>query len=210
MRILVFGPQGSGKGTQAELISRKYKLPYIATGDIFRFHLKSGTELGKKASRYTDAGELVPDEITNEIVKSRIIQPDCVNGFVLDGFPRNIFQAKFLNEMVEIDWAFLIDLADEKAIERLKDRLACKCGLSYHLLNNPPKVAGICDKCGNKLFIREDDKPEAINRRLEIYHQETEPVIKIYQDRGVLYKINGDQEIKKVFADIEKNISLKK
>jgi len=138
MKILVFGPQGSGKGTQAELISRKYKLPYIATGDIFRFHLMSGTDLGKQVKSFTDKGELVPDSLTNKIVQDRIHQPDCAVGFVIDGYPRNKNQLEFLNSITQIDHVFVINLTDDKAIKRLQGRLACKCGLSYHLTHNPP------------------------------------------------------------------------
>lgn len=207
MRILVFGPQGSGKGTQAELISRKYQLPYIATGDIFRFHLKTGTDLGQKVKSYTDAGELVPDSLTNELVRDRILQPDCAIGFVMDGYPRNKNQLEFLETITKIDHVFVINLTDEQAVDRLKDRLACKCGLSYHKKYNPPKKAGICDKCGDELFVRDDDKPKAIKKRLAIYHQETEPLLKVYKKKGILHEINGDQTIEEVFSEIDKIIA---
>ncbi|MFA5021622.1 MAG: nucleoside monophosphate kinase, partial [Patescibacteria group bacterium] len=180
MRIIIFGPQGSGKGTQAELIARRHGLPYISTGDIFRYHLKNQTELGKKVFTYVNAGHLVPDELTNKIVAERINQPDCRNGFVLDGYPRNKSQLDYLNTITKIDFAIAIELDDKTAIKRLAGRLACKCGLSYHLQHNPPKQPGICDKCGGQLFKRDDDKPEAIKKRLEIYHQETKPLLAVY------------------------------
>jgi adenylate kinase len=203
MRIIIFGPQGSGKGTQAELIARRFGLPYISTGDIFRYHLKNQTELGQKVIQYVNAGHLVPDELTNEIVRQRINQPDCSLGFVLDGYPRNKSQLEFLNQIEKIDFAIAIELDDKIAIERLAGRLACKCGLSYHLQNNPPKQAGICDKCGGQLFKRDDDEPEAIKKRLDIYHQETEPLLKIYDDQGVLDRVDASQSIEGVYQQIE-------
>jgi len=207
MNIIIFGPQGSGKGTQAELIARRHGWPYISTGDIFRYHLKNQTELGKKVVKYINSGKLVPDELTNEIVKDRLNQPDCAVGFVLDGYPRNRNQLDFLNQIAKIDFAIVIDLSDEAAILRLADRLACKCGLSYHPINNPPKVEGICDKCGNRLFKRDDDTPAAIKQRLGIYHQETEPLFSVFQSLGVLYRVDGDMPIEGVYRQIDDSIN---
>lgn len=207
MKIVIFGPQGSGKGTQAELIARRHGWPYISTGDIFRYHLKNKTDLGKKASEYMDQGQLVPDELTNQIIEDRINQPDCAVGFVLDGYPRNKTQLEFLDGITDIDFAIVISISDEEAIKRLGGRLACKCGLSYHFEFNPPKKDGVCDKCGDKLFKRDDDTPKAIEKRLEIYHQETEPLLKIYQEQGILHQVDGSQSIEEVYQQVDKIIS---
>ncbi len=206
MNIIIFGPQGSGKGTQAELIARRHGLPYVSTGDIFRYHLKNETELGRQVAGYMDRGELVPDQLTNKIVQDRINQPDCAVGFVLDGYPRNKTQLEFLNRITNIDFAIVINIDDQTAIERLGGRLACKCGLSYHLKYNPPRQAGICDKCGGKLFRRDDDQPEAITKRLEIYHQETEPLLAIYQQGGILHQVDGTKDIEGVYRQIDQII----
>jgi len=203
MRIIIFGPQGSGKGTQAELIARRQGWPYISTGDIFRYHLKNKTDLGRRVESYLNEGHLVPDELTNEIVKDRLQQPDCISGFVLDGYPRNKAQLDFLNSIAEIDLAIVIDLSDRESISRLAGRFACKCGLSYHLQFNPPKKPGICDKCGNKLYRRDDDKPDAIKKRLEIYHQETESLFSYFEKKGIFYRVNGSRPIGEVYKQIE-------
>ena len=207
MKIVIFGPQGSGKGTQAELIARRQDWPYISTGDIFRYHLKNQTDLGQKVSAFINDGHLVPDELTNEIVRNRINQPDCAVGFVLDGYPRNKNQLNFLNGIAEIDFAIVIEISDTEAIKRLSGRLACKCGLSYHIKFNPPRKEGICDKCGDQLFRRDDDKPAAIKKRLEIYHQETEPLIKIYEKQGILHRVDGAKSIEEVYKLIDRIIS---
>lgn len=207
MRIIIFGPQGSGKGTQAELIARRHNLPYVSTGDIFRYHTKNNTELGAKVSQYLSRGELVPDELTNEVVKSRLDQPDCVAGFVSDGYPRNKKQLDFLKSIFKIDFAIAIDLSDEEAIKRLGGRLACKCGLSYHLEYNPPAQENICDKCGSELFRRDDDQPEAIKKRLTIYHAETEPLFAEFEKEHILFRVNGSLSIEQVYEQIDKIIS---
>ena len=209
MKIIIFGPQGSGKGTQAELIARRHSLPYISTGDIFRYHLKNQTELGGKIERYVNVGQLVPDRLTNEIVEDRINQPDCASGFVLDGYPRNKAQLEFLSTIARIDFAISIEISDQEAVKRLSNRLACKCGLSYHLEFNPPKKPNICDKCGSELFKRDDDQPPAIKKRLEIYHQATQPLAAIYQKQGILYQVNGSQPIEAVYQQIDRIISEK-
>lgn len=209
MQIIIFGPQGSGKGTQAELIARRHHWPYISTGDIFRYHLENQTELGKKVAEYVNTGHLVPDKLTNKIVQNRINQPDCAVGFVLDGYPRNKNQLEFLNRIAKIDFAIIIELGDTEAVSRLGGRFACKCGLSYHLEFNPPKKEGICDKCGSELFKREDDQPEAIKKRLKIYHQETEPLLEIYEKQGILSRVDGAKSIEDVYQQIDEVINKK-
>lgn len=202
-KILVFGVQGSGKGTQAAKISEKYEIPYIAPGDIFRWEIKEDTELGRKVKSYIDEGCLVPDRVVNEVIGKRLSQPDCIEkGFVMDGYPRNKNQQNFLNKLVDLTHIFVIKVSDELAVSRLSGRLACKCGLSYHIKNNPPKKDMICDECGQKLFVREDDKPEAIKKRIKIYHQETEPLLDFYREKDILYEIDGERSIDEVFADI--------
>ena len=207
MKFIIFGPQGSGKGTQAELIASRHNLPYISTGDIFRYHLKNQTDLGAKVVEYINDGNLVPDELTNEIIKDRIMQPDCEIGFVLDGYPRNKKQQEYLTGITAIDFAIVIELNDEEAIKRLTDRLACKCGLSYHLEFNPSKVKNVCDKCGGQLFKRDDDKPEAIKQRLSLYHSETEPIFDFYDHQSKLFKVDGAKTIEDVYKEINKIIS---
>lgn len=203
MRIVIFGPQGSGKGTQAELIARRHGWPYISTGDIFRYHLKNQTELGQKIQSYINAGNLVPDDLTNHLVKERLQQPDCEMGFVLDGYPRNQNQLEFLNSLTGIDLAIAIELNDSQAIERLANRLACKCGMSYHTIYNKPKAVNICDKCGGRLFKREDDNPKVISQRLGIFHQETEPLFRLYTQQGVLNRVDGSRQIEEVYRAID-------
>lgn len=210
MRIIIFGPQGSGKGTQAELIARRHSWPYISTGDIFRYNLKNQTALGQQVAEHIKVGHLVPDELTNKIVKDRIHQPDCSVGFVLDGYPRNKTQLDFLEKIVKVDFAIVIEISDEEAVKRLGGRLACKCGLSYHLKFNPPKQVGICDKCGSELFKRDDDEPEAIKKRLEIYHQETEPLLEIYEDQGILNRVDGSKSIEEVYKQVDEIIKTQK
>ena len=210
MRIIIFGPQGSGKGTQAELIARRHHWPYISTGDIFRYNLKNQTKLGQEVAEYINSGHLVPDALTNQLVKDRINQPDCAVGFVLDGYPRNQAQLEFLSGIAEVDFAIVIEISDDEAIKRLGGRLACKCGLSYHLEFNPPKKEGICDKCGDKLFRRDDDQPEAIKKRLEIYHQATEPLLAIYEAQGILHRIDGSKSIEEVYRQIDRIIKTRK
>ncbi|MDX9893147.1 MAG: adenylate kinase [Patescibacteria group bacterium] len=207
MNIVIFGPQGSGKGTQAEFIARRHELPYISTGDIFRYHQKNQTELGQRVVEYLTKGLLVPDELTNEIIKDRINQPDCTVGFVLDGYPRNRQQLDFLNSIAKINFAIVIEIDDNTAVERLGGRLACKCGLSYHLQYNPPKQEGVCNKCGQGLFKRDDDQPEAIKQRLAIYHEQTEPLLEIYEQSGKLHRVDGSKDIEGVYAQIDQIIS---
>ena len=206
MNIIIFGPQGSGKGTQAEHIARRHHVPYVSTGDIFRYHLKNQTALGAQVTSYLSAGQLVPDELTNQVVKDRLSRPDCADGFVLDGYPRNKVQHDFLNQLTGIDFVIVISLADETAIARLGGRLACKCGATYHLTYNPPRQPGICDSCGDTLFRRDDDQPAAIAQRLEIYHRQTEPLFAAYRAKGVLYDVDGAPSIEAVSRQIDQII----
>lgn len=212
MNIILMGPPGAGKGTQADKIVGKYNIPHISTGDMFRAAIKNETKLGLEAKSYIDAGKLVPDELTCDIVKERLANDDCQNGFLLDGFPRTIFQAetlaKTLEEMAKkIDIVINIDVPFDVLIKRLTGRRMCRnCGASYHLEFNPPKVAGVCDKCGGELYQRSDDNIEAATARLETYTNETKPLIDFYKEKNVLKEINGLQSIDEVFVDIEKAI----
>ena len=208
MKIVMLGAPGAGKGTQAIKIADKYDIPHISTGDIFRANIKGGTELGQKAKSYIDQGELVPDEVTSGMLLDRIAQDDCKNGYVLDGFPRTIPQAESLTEALKsqgdrIDFALNIDVPDEAIIKRMSGRRACpKCGATYHIVYAAPKTENICDKCGTELIIRSDDKPETVKDRLNVYHQQTEPLIAYYKTAGVLREVDGTQELPKVFEDV--------
>lgn len=208
MKIVMLGAPGAGKGTQAIKIADKYDIPHISTGDIFRANIKGGTELGQKAKSYIDKGELVPDEVTIGMLLDRIAQDDCKNGYVLDGFPRTIPQAESLTEALksqgdQIDFALNIDVPDEAIIQRMSGRRACpKCGATYHIVYAAPKTENICDKCGTELIIRSDDKPETVKDRLNVYHQQTEPLIAYYKTAGVLREVDGTQDLPKVFEDV--------
>ena len=208
MKIVMLGAPGAGKGTQAIKIADKYDIPHISTGDIFRANIKGGTELGQKAKSYIDKGELVPDEVTIGMLLDRIAQDDCKNGYVLDGFPLTIPQAESLTEALKsqgdrIDFALNIDVPDEAIIKRMSGRRACpKCGATYHIVYAAPKTENICDKCGTELIIRSDDKPETVKDRLNVYHQQTEPLIAYYKTAGVLREVDGTQELPKVFEDV--------
>lgn len=200
MRIILLGPQGSGKGTQAGLLSKKLNVPKITTGDILRDNEKEGTKLGKLASSYMNKGKLIPDETINKIVEERLNKENCKKGFVLDGYPRNVKQAEMLKKMTDIDFVIEIAISDKEAIKRISGRRSCKCGEVYHISYNPSKVPETCDKCGSRLFQRDDDKEELVKKRLEIYHKETEPLTEFYKDKHI--RIDGEQSIEKVFEDI--------
>ena len=210
MKIVMLGAPGAGKGTQAIMICEKYQIPHISTGDIFRSNIKEGTELGRKAKEYMDQGLLVPDELTTDLVVDRIQKEDCENGYVLDGFPRNIPQAKALKEALEkkgeaLDFALNVDVPDENIIRRMSGRRACPvCGATYHIEHMKPKKEGICDKCGNELIIRDDDQPETVKRRLEVYNDLTKPLIDLYEEEGILRTIDGTRDMNIVFEDITK------
>ena len=208
MKIVMLGAPGAGKGTQAKKIAEKYQIPHISTGDIFRANIKNGTELGKKAKQYMDQGALVPDELTCDLVMDRIQQDDCKNGFVLDGFPRTIPQAEALDAALgkineKMDYAIDVDVPDENIVNRMSGRRAClNCGATYHLISIPPKVEGICDRCGSEIVLREDDKPETVQKRLKVYHEQTQPLIDYYKNQGILKSVDGTQPMDEVFKAI--------
>ena len=208
MKIIMLGAPGAGKGTQAKQIAGKYSIPHISTGDIFRANIKNGTDLGKKAKEYMDQGLLVPDELTCDLVMDRIQQDDCVNGFVLDGFPRTIPQAKALDAALEklgqhMDVAIDVDVPDENIVNRMSGRRAClDCGATYHVVSLPPKTEGKCDHCGSDLVLREDDKPETVQKRLSVYHDQTQPLIDYYKKQGILKSVDGTQPMEAVFTAI--------
>ena len=208
MKIIMLGAPGAGKGTQAKIIADKYSVPHISTGDIFRANIKNGTELGMEAKKYMDQGLLVPDELTVKILLDRVAQEDCKNGYVLDGFPRTIPQAEVLdNELTKlgekIDFAIDVNVPDENIINRMSGRRAClACGATYHITHVPPKQEGICDRCGKELVLRDDDKPETVKNRLEIYHEQTQPLIDFYTEKGVLKTVDGTVPMNEVFDAI--------
>ena len=196
MNLILMGAPGAGKGTQSAKISEKYQIPAIATGDILRGAIKEGTELGKAAKSYIDAGQLVPDEVVIGIIKEYLASDACKNGFILDGFPRSIPQAEALDAMgVQIDVVLSIEVEDEKIIERMSGRRVCSCGASYHVAYNPPKTEGVCDKCGAALYIRADDAAETVKNRLETFHAQTEPLKDYYSKKGILVTVQGQEEV---------------
>lgn len=208
MRIIMLGAPGAGKGTQAKKIAAKYGIPHISTGDIFRANIKEGTELGKKAKTYMDQGLLVPDELVVDLVVDRLQQEDAQKGYVLDGFPRTIPQAESLDEALkkvgsQIDYAIDVDVPDENIINRMSGRRACvQCGATYHLVYAPTKAEGVCDVCGDRLVLRDDDKPETVKKRLNVYHEQTQPLIDYYTSVQVLKRVDGTQDMEDVFAAI--------
>jgi adenylate kinase len=210
MKIIMLGAPGAGKGTQAKMIAEKYSIPHISTGDIFRANIKNGTELGTKAKTFMDQGLLVPDELVVDLVVDRFKQDDCKNGYVLDGFPRTIPQAEALDAALSaigenIDYAINVEVPDENIINRMSGRRACvSCGATYHLVHIPTKQEGICDVCGNELILREDDKPETVKKRLDIYHEQTQPLIDYYTKKNVLVEVDGTVDLKEVFNEIVK------
>ncbi|MRH44855.1 adenylate kinase [Aquibacillus halophilus] len=212
MNLILMGLPGAGKGTQAERIVEKYQIPHISTGDMFRLAIKEGTELGKKAKAFMDQGELVPDEVTIGIVKERLSMDDCQKGFLLDGFPRTVAQAEalenLLTEMNEsLDYVLHVNVPQEQLVERLTGRRICpKCGSTYHVLYNPPKEEGLCDKDGAELIQRKDDTPETVQKRLEVNLEQSQPMLYFYRDKGYLFTINGDQDIDQVFQDIDSKL----
>ena len=208
MKIIMLGAPGAGKGTQAKKIADKYQVPHISTGDIFRANIKNGTELGKKAKTYMDQGLLVPDELVVDLVVDRLAQEDCAKGCVLDGFPRTIPQAESLDAALNakgeaIDYAIDVDVPDENIINRMSGRRACvACGATYHIVHIPTKVEGICDRCGENLILRDDDKPETVKKRLDVYHEQTQPLIDYYTSKNVLKSVDGTQDMEAVFQAI--------
>jgi adenylate kinase len=208
MKIIMLGAPGAGKGTQADKICAKYNIPHISTGDIFRANIKNNTELGQKAKSYMDKGELVPDELVVDLVVDRIKADDCTNGYVLDGFPRTIPQAEALDAALaaindKVDYAINVEVPDENIINRMSGRRACvACGATYHIVHIPTKVEGVCDKCGAELILRDDDKPETVKNRLNVYHEQTQPLIDYYTAKNVLHEVDGTKAMEDVFSSI--------
>ncbi|MCI8643509.1 MAG: adenylate kinase [Lachnospiraceae bacterium] len=208
MKIVMLGAPGAGKGTQAKMIAAKYGIPHISTGDIFRANIKNGTELGRKAKTYMDQGALVPDELTLELIMDRFGQDDCKNGYVLDGFPRTIPQAEALRKALaekgdKLDYAINVEVPDENIVNRMSGRRAClSCGGTYHVVYNPTKVEGICDACGGELVLRDDDKPETVAKRLDVYHTQTQPLIDFYAGEKILKEVDGTKDVAEVFDAI--------
>ena len=208
MIIFMLGAPGAGKGTQAKKIAEKYSIPHISTGDIFRANIKNGTELGKKAKTYMDQGLLVPDELVVDLVVDRVKQDDCSNGYVLDGFPRTIPQAEALDKALAamgeaMDYAINVEVPDENIVRRMSGRRACvDCGATYHIVYAPTKEENICDNCHGELILREDDKPETVQKRLNVYHEQTQPLIDYYTEKNILVEVDGTVDIDEVFAAI--------
>ena len=209
MKIIMLGAPGAGKGTQAKQIAEQYNIPHISTGDIFRANIKNGTELGKKAKEYMDQGLLVPDELVVDLVVDRIEKDDCQKGFILDGFPRTIPQAEALDAALaakdmKIDYALDIEVPDENIIDRMSGRRSCReCGAIFHEKYNPPKSEGICDICSGELILRDDDKEETVKKRLDVYHEQTAPLISHYKSAGSLHEIDSTRHIDVVFDEIK-------
>ena len=210
MKLVLLGAPGAGKGTQAEILSRKLGIPTISTGNILRAAMKNGTPVGLKAKSYVESGALVPDDVIIDIVAERLAEPDCANGYILDGVPRTIPQAEALEaDGVEIDYALSIEISDETIIERMSGRRTCHdCGASYHVVSAPPKVEGVCDNCGGELTVRADDAPETVRARLEVYHTVTEPLKAYYAERGKLRSVDNQPTIEATTAAIEKVLGL--
>ena len=212
MKIIMLGAPGAGKGTQAKKIAAKYNIPHISTGDIFRANIKNGTELGNKAKTFMDQGLLVPDELVVDLVVDRVKQEDCSHGYVLDGFPRTIPQAEALDVALakideKMDYAVNVEVPDDNIVNRMSGRRACiSCGATYHIVHIPTKTEGICDVCGGELVLRNDDKPETVIKRLNIYHEQTQPLINYYTERGILVEVDGTQDMDVVFNAIIKVI----
>lgn len=210
MKIIMLGAPGAGKGTQAKKIAEKYSIPHISTGDIFRANIKAGTELGTKAKSYMDQGLLVPDELVVDIVVDKLQQSECANGYVLDGFPRTIPQAEALDAALakiseKVDFAINVEVPDEDIISRMSGRRACvNCGATYHIVNIPPKVEGICDVCSSDLILRDDDQPETVKKRLDVYHEQTQPLINYYTEKSILKEVDGTKGMENVFDEIVK------
>ena len=208
MKIIMLGAPGAGKGTQAKMIAEKYSVPHISTGDIFRANIKEGTELGKEVKSYMDQGLLVPDELTVRILLDRVSREDCSGGYILDGFPRTIPQAQVLEQELAkmgdaIDFAIDVEVPDEEIIGRMTGRRACVgCGATYHIVHIPPRQEGICNDCGKELILRDDDKLETVKKRLDVYHEQTQPLIEFYAEKGILRTIDGTAPMQDVFTVI--------
>ena len=208
MKLILLGAPGAGKGTQAEIICERLGIPAISTGNIIREALRNGTEMGLRAKSYMESGALVPDDVVIGIIKERLAADDCKNGFVLDGFPRTIPQAEALDAALKkisqtMDYAIDVDVPDENIVKRMGGRRAClNCGATYHIVFNPTKVEGKCDACGAETVLRDDDKPETVQKRLSVYHEQTQPLIDYYKAQGILKSVDGTKPMDEVFADI--------
>ena len=204
MKLILLGAPGAGKGTQAEILSREYQIPSISTGNILRAAMKNGTPVGLQAKAYVEAGKLVPDEVIIGIIEERLAQPDCANGYILDGVPRTIPQAEAMEAKgIDIDWAVSIEVEDQVIVDRMSGRRTCaNCSQTFHIVSNPPKQEGICDFCGGKLGIRKDDAPETVLNRLQVYHRETEPLKAFYAQRGKLKTVDNQPSIEATTAAI--------
>lgn len=208
MKIIMLGAPGAGKGTQAKMLADKYKIPHISTGDIFRANIKNGTELGAKAKEYMDKGLLVPDELVVDLVIDRFKEDDCKDGYILDGFPRTIPQAEALDKALSaigenVDYAINVEVPDENIVNRMGGRRACVgCGATYHIVYNPTREEGKCDTCGAELILRDDDKPETVKNRLNVYHEQTQPLIDYYAGKGIMKEVDGTQDMNDVFQAI--------
>ena len=209
MKLIMLGAPGAGKGTQAEILSKKLGVPTISTGNILRAAVKAGTPIGLKAKSFMDAGALVPDDVIIGIIAEALQAPDCANGYILDGVPRTIPQAEAMEQQgVEIDWAVNLEVEDQTIIDRMSGRRTCECGATYHVVNNPPKTEGICDVCGKELTIRKDDAPETVKARLETYHAQTEPLIAFYNERGKVKTVENQPTIEATTAEIYKALEI--
>ena len=209
MKMILLGAPGAGKGTQADFIKEKLGIPSISTGNLLRAAIAAGSELGRKAAAFMESGNLVPDELVLDLVKERIGQPDCANGMIFDGFPRTVEQAEALSKMVDIDMALLLDVPDEVIVNRMSGRRTCpNCQTTYHVVSAPPKVEGVCDKCGAKLGIRKDDKPEVVRERLAVYHSKTEPIVEYYRNKGVLKVVDGQASLEQTRALVAEAIGV--
>lgn len=216
MKIIMMGAPGAGKGTRAAFLAENFNIPHISTGDIFRANLKEGTEYGLKAKEYMDKGQLVPDELTVKILLDRVKKDDCLNGYVLDGFPRTIRQAEILDEELlrlndKIDYVIDVDVSDEVIKERMSGRRVCtECSATYHIIYNKTKEEGICDKCGGEVILRADDAERTVDKRLKVYHEETFPLIEFYEKRGILEKVDGSGSLSTALSTVVKIIEQKK
>lgn len=210
MRLILLGAPGAGKGTQAEILSKLLNIPTISTGNILRAAMKNGTPVGLKAKEYVDSGRLVPDDVIIGIIKERLAQEDCSNGYILDGVPRTIPQAQAMEEMgVAVDWALSIEIEDQVIVERMSGRRTCKdCSQTFHIVSNPPKTEGVCDFCGGELTIRKDDAPETVKARLDTYHKETEPLKGFYEKLGRLKTVENQPSIEATTAVIRKALGI--
>ncbi|MDG6244383.1 MAG: adenylate kinase [Methanolobus sp.] len=207
MNIALFGPPGAGKGTQAKELSKYYNIPHISTGDILRYNVREGTELGLEAKVYMDKGELVPDDVLIGLIRNRLTESDCDIGYLLDGYPRTIPQADALTDILDrinkpLDAVINIEVNDEELVKRLSGRRSCACGESYHIMFNPPEKEGICNACGAKLYQRDDDREDVIRQRLAVYNEKTKPLIEYYEDADVLVNVNGADDVDAVFKAI--------